>query len=274
MLLDLRKVANVATHLVRQHYNEAMDLDRCPKCGLPWSGGDFCASCKFVPIGVGLDKMPKKKKKKNRKYVEPGSSRGLLTFIFLCLAGWGTYKYKPWQDDWELVRSIFGQGRHHSLVGEWQVVKTVTVKPDQAWVGREAVKKGTVKFSDKGAVKIDLIHDSTETLANGKFEQKGVIVAMRDVRTSGDGADSVPTVIDMNLAWTGNDSVIAMDKSQAIYLKRRKSGNSILTFMQIGLRKDAKADDGKVPEQMRGVIGSMKRAAEDPEEIASSSNNN
>jgi len=250
-----------------------MDLDRCPKCGLPWSGGDFCQSCKFVPIGVGLDKLPKKKKKKAKRYVEPGSSRGLLTFIFLGLVGYGSFRYQPWRDDWEMIRALVGQGKHHSLVGEWQVVKTVAVKQDQAWVASDRVQKGTVKFTEKGSVKIDLYHAESETVANGKYLQKGVKVAMRDVRTTGDSTNSVPSVIDMNLAWTGNDSVIAMDKAQAIYLKRKKTGGSLMTFMQFGLRKDAKADDGKIPGQMRGVIGQMKRSTADAEDMAAGNGN-
>ncbi len=236
-----------------------MDLDRCPKCGLPWSGGDFCSACQFVPIGVGLDKIPKKKKRKNRRYVEPGSSRGLLTVIFLGLSTFGCIKYQPWKDDWELVKGLMGQGKHHSLVGEWQVTKTVTVKQDQAWVGRDSVKKATVNFTEKGGVKINLFRDEAQVVADGKYEQKGIKVAMRDVRSTGDATNSIPTVIDMNLAWQDNDTVIVMDKSQAIYLHRKKSKNSLLTFMQMGLRKDAKADDGKIPGQMRGVIGNMKR---------------
>ncbi|MDR3692686.1 MAG: hypothetical protein P4L46_25120 [Fimbriimonas sp.] len=250
-----------------------MDLDRCPKCGLPWSGGDFCASCKFVPIGAGLDKLPKKKKKKNRRYVEPGNSRGLLGVIFIGLSAFGCYKYKPWSDDWELVRALFGQGKHHSLVGEWQVTKAIVVKQDKSWVANAKIQKSTVKFSDKGNVKIDLIHDESETVASGQYEQKGIRVAMKDVRTSGTGGDTVPSVIEMNLAWQGNDSVVAMDKAQAIYLKRKKSGNSLLSFMQIGLRKDAKPDDGKIPGEMRGVIGQMKREASEAEGTGSSEGN-
>jgi len=52
-------------------------------------------------------------------------------------------------------------------------------------------------------------------------------------------------------------------------LKRRKTGNALATFMQMGLRKDAKLDDSKIPGQMRGVIGNMKRAAADAEDSGS-----
>jgi len=219
-----------------------------------------------VPIGAGLDKLPKKKKRRAKRYVEPGSSRGLLTFVFLGLVGFGSWKYQPWKDDWDLVRGWFGQGKHHSLIGEWEVVKTVAVKQDQAWVAQENIQRGTVKFSDKGSVKIDLFHPQSETVANGKFKQDGVKVAMRDLRTSGEAGTSIPTVIDMRLAWTGENTVVAMDKSQAIYLKRKKkSGGGLLSFMQFRARKDAKPDDGQVPDAMRGVIGNMKRAASEAE---------
>ena len=156
-----------------------------------------------------------------------------------------------------------GQGRHHSLVGRWQVVKTVASNPDKAWVAKDTVQTGTMQFSDKGSVKIDLVNDHSETVADGKFEQQGTIVVMRDVRTTGDTGDQIPSVIDMNLAWTGEDTVVVMDKSQAIYLKRAKRNGNPLKFMQMALKKGAKPDESMVPEQMRGVIGSMKRSLEE-----------
>jgi hypothetical protein len=247
-----------------------MDLDRCPRCGSKWMGGEFCPNCKFVPIGAGL-KNSKKKKKKVRRYVEPGSSRGLLTVIFLGLVGYGCFKYQPWKDDWEMVRAVFGQGRHHSLVGEWEVVKTVAAKNQQGMVARDNVEKGIVKFSDKGGVKMDLMHPQSETLASGMYKVDGTKVAMRDLRTTGDSSDPIPTVINMNLAWTGKDNVIAMDKTEAIYLRRHKSGNPLTTFMQMGLRKDVKPDSGQIPGEMRGVIGNLKRSMQDNEDFA---NNN
>lgn len=249
-----------------------MDLDHCPRCGSKWSGGDFCPNCKFVPIGAGLKHVPKKKKRK-AKYVEPGSSRGLFSFVLVGLLGFGAYRYQPWKDDWEIVRAMFGKGRHHSLVGEWEVVKTVAVAKQQGFVARDSVQKGMMKFSDKGLVTMNLVHSESETDASGMYKVDGITVAMEGLRSTGDASDPIPTSVNMNLAWVGNDNVIAMDKTEAIYLHRRKTtGNgSLLKFMQMGLRKGEKPDAGQAPAEMRGVIGDMKRSIQDNEDFA---NNN
>jgi hypothetical protein len=244
-----------------------MDLERCPRCGSKWMGGEFCPNCKFIPIGAGLKPGQKKKKRKNR-YVEPGSSRGFLTFIFLVLVGIGAFKYQPWKDDWEFVRALFGKGRHHSLVGEWEVVKTITINKQQGMVARDNVEKGSFTFTPKGSVNIDLMHPQSQTTAAGKYEVEGTIVALRDLRTTGDSSEDIKTVINMNLAWSGNDNVIAMDKTEAIYLKRRKTGSPLSTFMQMGLKPGEKPDDGKAPSEMRGVFGDMKRSTQETEKMA------
>jgi len=247
-----------------------MDLDRCPRCGGKWAGGEFCPNCKFVPIGAGLKNQPKKKKRK-AKYVEPGSSRGFLTVVLLGLIGYGAFRYQPWTDDWEMVRAMFGKGRHHSIVGEWEVVKTLAVNKQQGMVARDNVQKGTVKFSKTGQVTLDLIHPQSETTATGRYMVEGITVAMRDLRSSGDSGEDIPSFINMNLAWTGNDNVIAMDKTEAIYLRRHKTGSPLTRFMQMGLRKDEKPDTGQVPGELRGAFGDLKRSEQDNEDFA---NNN
>jgi len=230
-------------------------------------GGEFCPNCKFVPIGAGLKPGQKKKKKKHR-YVEPGSSRGFLLFIFIGLVAFGSLRYQPWKDDWELVRALFGKGRHHSLVGEWEVVKTIAINKQQGMVARDNVEKGSFKFTPKGSVSFDLMHPQSQTSASGKYEVEGTLIALKDLRTTGDTSEDIKSVINMNLAWSGNDNVIAMDKTEAIYLKRRKTGSSLSKFMQMGLKPGEKPDDGKVPSEMRGVIGDMKRSAQETENLA------
>lgn len=244
-----------------------MDLETCPRCGSKWTGGDFCPNCRFVPIGAGL-KPGQKKKKKVRRYVEPGSSRGFLIFMFVGLAGYGLFRYQPWKDDWEVVRALFGKGRHHSIVGEWEVVKTINIDKGQGMVARGNVQKGKFKFTKKGSVSIDLVHPQSETSATGKYEVVGTSVAMKEMQASGDTSESIQNAISMNLAWSGSDNVIAMDKTEAIYLKRHKTGNPLLTFMQMGMRKPEKTDDSQVSGEMRGVIGDMKRSMQDNEDFA------
>src|SRR5476649_1397976 len=246
-----------------------MDLERCPRCGSKWTGGEACRNCKFTPIGAGLKPGQKKKYKKSR-FVEPGSSRGCLTFIFLVLVGIGAFRYQPWKDDWEFVRALFGQGRHHSLVGEWEVVKTVAITNQQGMVARDNVEKGIFNFTAKGNVKFALEHPQSQTVVSGTYEVEGTMVALKGLRATEDTSEEIKSNINMNLAWSGNDNVIAMDKTEAIYLKRRKTGSPLTNFMQMGLKPGEKPDDGKASSETRGVLGDVKRSAQDAENMASS----
>lgn len=233
-----------------------MDLDRCPKCGAAWQGGDVCRNCRFVPIGAGLDKLPKKKKKKARRYVEPGSAQPLLITLFLGLVGFGAYRYQPWTDDWELVRSLMGQGRRHSVVGEWEVVKSVTVKKNPGrLIGGRPVQRGTLDFSKAGIVKVNLYRGEAKSFGVGKYAVSGQLVALNGIKTSETGAGTIPANVNLKLAWTGPNSVVATDGNEAIYLRRKSQGSPIAKLMKMGL----KPGNTEVPGAMRGVIATMEK---------------
>ncbi|AIE86365.1 hypothetical protein OP10G_2997 [Fimbriimonas ginsengisoli Gsoil 348] len=217
-------------------------------------GGDKCRSCGFVPVGAGLDKLPKKKKKRNRKYVEPGSARGLLVTLALGMAGVGAWVFKPWEDDWELVRSLFGQGRHHSVVGEWEIVKTLEIKKGKSVFAANRVNKGTLKFSKDGSVKLAFQRGGGKTDAQGKYLVSGRLVAMNSIQASEAQAGILPTSMKLDLSWTGPDSVVAScNGAEAIYLRRHPEGNPLVQLLRMGL-KPQKADS---PGAMRGSLSTM-----------------
>lgn len=231
-----------------------MDLDRCPKCGAAWQGGDVCRNCRFVPIGAGLDKLPKKKKKKARRYVEPGSAQPLLVTVFIGLIGFGAYRYQPWTDDWEMVRAMMGQGRRHSVVGQWEVVKTLSVKKSEGrLIGTRPIQRGMLDFSKSGIVKVNLYRGTAQTLGVGKYAVAGQLVALNGLRASETGVGPLPANLNLKLAWTGPDSVVATDGSEAIYLRRKPQGSPIAKLMQMRL----KPGNAEVPGAMRGVIATM-----------------
>jgi len=232
-----------------------MDLERCPKCGSDWQGGDICRKCRFVPIGAGLDKLPKKKKRKARRYVEPGSSRGLLLTLFLGLSAYGTYAYQPWKDDWELVRAMFGQGRHHSLDGEWEIVRTLVVgKASKPVLANLRVSKGALGFSKKGTVKWTLERGTAKTVGLGNFAVAGRDVAITGLKVSPALAGTLPSAVKLSLAWMGPDSLVATTGGgEAIYLRRRKKSNGLVRMMRMGV----KPSEVEIPGQMRGVVATM-----------------
>lgn len=250
-----------------------MDLDRCPRCGGKWDGGEECPNCKFVPIGAGLKKPTSgaspSKKKKYKRYVEPGSANGLLSLVLFGLLGFGAFKYQPWQDDWEMVRSLFGQGRHHSIVGDWEVVKTLAVSKQDRIIARENVQKGSFNFSRDGSVKIDLVNEQSQTSASGSYLVEGTQIALRELQVTGESSDAIPKNVSFNLAWTSGDDVVAMDKTEAIFLHRRKTKGGLATFMQVDLKEGEKLDPGKAASsETRGSLGDIKRLANQEESEA------
>ncbi len=231
-----------------------MDLACCPKCGAEWRGGEMCRQCGFVPIGAGLHKLPKKKKKKHGRYVEPGSARGLIFFIFLGLIAFGSWKTQPWNDDWEMVRAMFGQGRRHSLVGQWEMVKTIAVKKDAPPIlVQKGARTGTLDFSKKGAVKIVFADKSGKRVAHGKYVVGGQLVSMSQIQS--DSAEmGVPQRVKMQLAWTGPNTVVAScGGTEAIYLRRRNAGHPVASLLRMGL----KGGNSDAPGAMRGVIATV-----------------
>jgi hypothetical protein len=215
----------------------------------------MCRNCRFVPIGAGLDKLPKKKKRRVRRYVEPGSSRPFLTFAFLGLFAWGCVQYKPWEDDWELVRALMGQGRHHSVVGKWEVVKHVTIKTGgKPLIGRRVIEKGLLTFGDKGKVSVTFVQGTKKTAASGRYSVTGHLVSMNEIKTSSTAVGKVPDKLDLRLSWSGPNKLVATNPNEAIYLRRREEGGS--TFSGL-LQMRLKPESAKVPGAMRGVIATM-----------------
>lgn len=213
----------------------------------------MCRNCRFVPIGAGLDKLPKKKKRRARRYVEPGSAMPLLTWGFIGLVGFGCYQYKPWQDDWELVRSLLGQGRRHNLVGEWEVTKTLTIKKSKANLfGSKLVQRGTFKFTKQGKVSVELVRAQGKMSGSGQYVVSGQTVALRSLQSQ-TANSQIPPSLKLKLSWSGPDNVIATNGSEAIYLHRRPKGSPVANLMQMGL----KPGSAQAPGKMRGVIATL-----------------
>jgi len=230
-----------------------MDLLSCPKCGDAWrKGAEKCLKCGFVPIGVGLDKIKKKKKRVGR-YVEPGSWRGFLSFG--TLAGVMTFcaVKQPWTDDWEMFRSLIGQGRHHSVVGEWEIVKTVAVDKSKAVITAQRVNRGTLVFNDKGSVKFSLKGGKQQTEAQGDYVVAGTSLAVRKLSTLDGATWQMPATLNISLAWTGPNSLVAScNGAEALYLRRAEKGRTN-TLVQVGL----KSESGEAAPGLQNLAGKM-----------------
>ncbi len=224
-----------------------MDLERCPKCGNRWVAGlEKCMGCGFVPIGAGLKAAPRKKRRIG-KYVEPGSARSLFTFVLVGLLVFAGYRYQPWNDDWEMVHALLGNPRHHSLIGEWEVVRTFKINKDKPPVLSQAgVKTGTLNFSKKGDVKMVFKPQGEKATANGMFVVDGTMVAVNRVQ-SGSASLALPSAMKMKLAWSGPNQLIASVGSEALYMRRLGNSNPLLKLMKArsGAQSGVKEQQGE-----------------------------
>lgn len=239
-----------------------MDLERCPKCGVAWSGGDKCRQCGFVPVGAGID-FKKKKKRRMRRYVEPGSWGGFLGYASVGGLLYFGVAYKPWTDDWEFFRALLGQGRHHSVVGEWEIVKAITLDKSAKTVMAGNVNKGLFKFTNNGLVDIDLHHGEQQTAAKGRYEVKGQMVSMLGIATSESGAGTLPPKFNLQLAWTGPDTVVAScNGSEALYMRRHDGKNGLANLIHLGLKG---GDMNEAPDSVKNLANTMSKGTREAE---------
>ena len=209
-----------------------MDLGICPRCGKTWPGGEYCPNCGFVPIGAGLDRLPKKKKKKIRPYREPGSATPLLLCLALIGGVGSVYKSKPWEDGWDRVRALFGHPRIHDITGNWEVVKTLQVNPNQAGPLQAAnLDQATLTFSPNAAIVFKMERQGHSVNASGTYEVDGTTIHVRNVHTDDDGLPPLPRQMDLPLAWNGEDEVVAeTSPDEEVYLQRRPTGSEMVAI--------------------------------------------
>jgi hypothetical protein len=206
-----------------------MDLGICPRCGRTWPGGEYCPNCGFIPIGAGLSRLPKKKKKKIRPYREPGSATPLLVFLALIGGVGSVYKSKPWEDGWDKVRALFGHPRLHDITGSWEVVRTLQTSPSQIGPFQTAkLTEATITFSPTAAISFKLHRNGHDLGASGTYEVEGTTVHVRNVHTDDDGGAPLPREMDLPLAWNGDDEVVAATSpDEEIYLHRDNNAEMV-----------------------------------------------
>jgi protein-tyrosine-phosphatase len=104
--------------------------------------------------------------------------------------------------------------------------------------------------------------------AKGGYIVDGTFIALKNLQTSGDESEALPKMLTMNLVWNDSDSVIAMDKTEAVYLRRRKKGNALSTFMQMTVKRDEATQQVKDSPEVRGVFGEVTRSAQETSDLA------
>ncbi len=237
-----------------------MDLGSCPKCAANWVKGDErCRQCGYTAIGAGLSRLPKKKKRKVRAYVEPGNSTPLLSFTLVVILLWGGYYYRPWTEDWDFVRSMFGAGRHHPLKGNWEITETLNVKgEDSNAFTKLQVATGSFSFDGSEDVKVVITNSSGTATAKGHYLVDATKVTLFGLTASGDSTTSIPKELKLTIAWTGPDAFVAAVSEQDTIFVRRKDGSDELKKMaHMVMSKNVE----EAPDSVRGLISTIQKSA-------------
>jgi hypothetical protein len=142
--------------------------------------------------------------------------------LVMSLGAYG-FMYKPWQDDWEFFRALVGQGRFHSLVGSWQIAKSVSLGgKSQPLFSRPNIDRGVIQFSKSGVIKLHLAKGDQESQASGHYDQKGLTLKVETL--AGDSPTPLPNTLSADLSWVGEDLCIArIEGHETVYLRRRKN---------------------------------------------------
>ncbi len=199
-----------------------MDLGICPRCGRKWPGGEYCPNCGFIPIGAGLSRLPKKRKKKIRPYREPGSATPLLVFLAMIGGIGSVYRSKPWEDGWDRVRALFGHPRIHDVQGNWIVVKSLEVNPSaDGPIQQSGATEAKISFGSTAGVVIKMVRMDHEVDIKGTYEVDGTTIHLRNLITPDDGGPLMPKTLDLTLAWNGDEEAVAMTANETLYLDRQ-----------------------------------------------------
>ena len=237
-----------------------MNLSQCPRCGAKWPGGDFCGNCGFVPIGAGLQKQKKRKKKGG--YRESGSGRGCLLILLVGAIGGGAAYYRPWEDDWALIRALMGQGHVHSVKGQWNIVKSVALHPDAKTVFANKIGGGTIKFEDGNTAGIELATTDDPVKVKAVYVVNGRSVFISKM-TSENGVNPLPGAIHLDLTWQSPDTIVAgVSKDEMIYLQRKTEKTGLSRMLQFGVKPGGNV---AVPTQMQGIIKGLDKQLKENE---------
>jgi len=202
-----------------------MDLGECPKCAKKWVPGyERCPLCGFVPIGAGLRNLPKKIKKKF-KYREPGSSTGFLLVCFALTFGLIALEQKPWRNNFEPIRVVFGAEPTKSLAGDWQVTKIIYLDPKtHVQIAPASMNAGSFQFQSDGKVTFAIGQTGNDpTQAAAKYTQEGQKLVISDF-TDASGA-KLPSDIKTTISWQGDDTVEMITDFSVLSLAKVKPGD-------------------------------------------------
>lgn len=212
------------------------------------AGSERCRSCGYVAIGAGLGKLPKKKKRRAGKYREPGSSTPFLSCALVVALGYYGFAYRPWENNFERIRTLFGGEPSLHVEGDYEVLKMVQVGQEKTAVAPENMTKGVFSFKKDGKAEFDLVNGSTPWKATAHYVQDDHTVTLSDFKT--DPECAMPASMRIQFANVGQDTMLGyIDRTTVVHLRKLSGSDKltkVLAYKMVGGElkgKDSEGDD-------------------------------
>jgi hypothetical protein len=173
--------------------------------------------------------MPKIRTRQKRTWMDaPYTPTGyILLLVALTFVLLGA-QYQPWRNDWEIVRTFYGEEEMESPYGAWNIGKAAVLGPEDQLIGEPL--QGRVTFLSGGKLQLDLLRANLGVSAAGKCTISGntvLVTEMKSIQVTGHGQGTLPKSFRMQLSWQTPDFMVAEVISQPaqhelLYLTRIK----------------------------------------------------
>jgi hypothetical protein len=169
-----------------------------------------------------------KPKRNARRWREPGSTSPLLGFIFF--AGLAAYAYtaRPWLNDFEDIKALFGVPRKFRLNGDWGIAKVVHGGGPSSV--RTNTSQGTFHFKSKDQFGLDMMTASTPIAAKGKYFYKPNILKLAGIQDT--PSNAFPDTLQFKITRISNTRIIAtLPGKTAVYLRKLEGKERIASII-------------------------------------------
>lgn len=157
-------------------------------------------------------------------YREPGRIYGWAIFV-LGLAAIACIQHRPWENNWEDVRVMFGQPRTRDATGNWEVVQSIVADPTAFRLVPAKTRSATIHFLPGEQFRSEMTGKDSILIISGVFRQRGANVALTSLRPNGQGSKIPPQLV-MKLSWTSPNDIVASIGKQTLYLHRLADGKA------------------------------------------------
>ncbi len=200
-------------------------------CGVEWlAGTERCSECSFAPVGDGRDKLPKRATRKRVFETQGSFEQSCRLGLAILVSGYCAVE-RPWQGSFYEVKELFTHTGPHTIRGDWDIVKSVRLRPGEKAVLSEAkVVRGRLSFS-QGRARL-VFEGKRPIIATASYVEFGDVVRLSGVHAEKGAA--LPSSMNMAMAYYQRDYCIAkVNNAEAVYLRRRVENPTVASLATV-----------------------------------------